>query len=310
MNEEDIMKKFVARLMSNPCFAKETPFKIEEQIRLFFETNQQGLKPTFSSENYFPHLSWEESGQLFYKTLREMTNTAVQPMLQALAMNQLDYSFVEVLSSRKRLKDDYGAQLLTFLNEMMNMDAVRINMDTVLNAISHRLPDKYISEIFFKRSYTIFEIEKVQKLNLNAAQTTEFIKIALLIHLVGYASKLEKSNVKQKGKNSLLFLTRRQTENLFHQYKSKLSLFPEALIQSGIKTNMSFAEDEMLEATSRVSRIIYELGKSYRPDIKVSRGAETFEKSWFQIQKKNYGYFGFDKKMVDEFYRISAENYW
>jgi hypothetical protein len=50
--------------------------------------------------------------------------------------------------------------------------------------------------------------------------------------------------------------------------------------------------------------------KHYKPYTKVDRGAETPDKSWFNIARRNYKYYGFDIKMLDEFYKIAAENNW
>lgn len=305
------MQKFIARLMANSCFSDETPFKIEDQIKLFFNSNQQALRPTFSSADFFPEMNWEEARKHFFITLREMTNKAVQPVLQKLISSQIDFSFLNVINRRKRLPEEYSTQFLEFLNHMIRLEPVRRKMDAVLTAINYRLTDKYIEEIFEKRCYTVFEIEKVQKLRLNSSDTASFIKISLFIHLIGYTlDDVTLGGLGSRHESNGLFLIEQQCNKLFEQYKSKLSYMPEDLVRNGIKTNMSFFEDEMLPATSRISRIIFELGKSYRPDIQIARGAETFEKSWFQIQKKNFRFFGFDEKIIDEFYRISAENYW
>ena len=305
------MQKFIHRLMANSCFAEETPFKVEDQIKLFFNVNQGSLKPTFSSQEFFPDLKWEEARKLFYITLREITNKAIRPTLNKLISTQLDFAFLNILSRRKRLPDEYSAQFLEFLLELIKKEPVRKKMDAVLTAINFRLVDKYVEEIFQKRSYTVFEVEKVQRLRLNAKDSASYIKLSLFLHLLAYT--LGDVSVGGQGthsENNVLFLSEKQCTALFNQSKKMLSYLPEDLLLNGIKTNMSFMEDTMLPATSRISRIVFQLGKSYRPDVQISRGAETFEKSWFQIQKKNFGFFGLDEKMIDEFYRIAAENYW
>jgi len=305
------MQKFITRLMANSCFADETPFKIEDQIKLFFNVNQSSLKPTFSSEAFFPQLSWEESRKLFYITLREMTNKAIRPTLNKLISTQMDFSFLNVINRRKRLPEEYSTQFLEFLIELIKQEPVRKKMDTVLTLINFRLVDKYIEEICLKRSYTVFELEKVQKLRLNPKDTTSYIKLSLFIHLLAYTlDDVSKGGQGARSESNVLFLNEKQCITIFEQYKSKLSYLPEELVLNGVKANMSFMEDEMLPASSRISRVLFQLAKSYRPDIQIARGAETFEKSWFQIQKKNFRFFGFDEKMIDEFYRIAAENYW
>jgi hypothetical protein len=43
---------------------------------------------------------------------------------------------------------------------------------------------------------------------------------------------------------------------------------------------------------------------------KVDRGAESPDKSWFSIAKKNADYYGFDRRMLDELYMIAGDNNW
>jgi hypothetical protein len=42
----------------------------------------------------------------------------------------------------------------------------------------------------------------------------------------------------------------------------------------------------------------------------VDRGADTPDKSWFSIARRNFKFYGYDVKMIDEFYKIAAENGW
>jgi hypothetical protein len=42
----------------------------------------------------------------------------------------------------------------------------------------------------------------------------------------------------------------------------------------------------------------------------VDRGANGPDSSWFSVARRNYKYYGFDIKMLDELYRIAADNGW
>ena len=48
----------------------------------------------------------------------------------------------------------------------------------------------------------------------------------------------------------------------------------------------------------------------FKANVKVDRGADTPDKSWFNIARKNSRFFGFDDKMLEELYKIAAENGW
>jgi len=85
---------------------------------------------------------------------------------------------------------------------------------------------------------------------------------------------------------------------------------PEELVKSAVRSNLSFEGHKYLQATSRLTSIINSLSRSLKADMMVDRGASSPEKSWFSIARKNYKYFGWDIKMLDELYRFSAENNW
>ena len=85
---------------------------------------------------------------------------------------------------------------------------------------------------------------------------------------------------------------------------------PEVLVKSAVRSNLSFVDHKYIQATSRITSIINSLARSVKTDMKVDRGASTPEKSWFSIARRNYKYFGWDIKMLDELYRFAAENNW
>jgi len=42
----------------------------------------------------------------------------------------------------------------------------------------------------------------------------------------------------------------------------------------------------------------------------IDRGAESPDKSWFAVARKNADYYGFDKRMIEDLYRIARDNNW
>ena len=92
--------------------------------------------------------------------------------------------------------------------------------------------------------------------------------------------------------------------------KTQLSAIPEALLASGLNSNVSWEETNNVEATARLTAIFAMRGKTYRPIVHVDRGADTPDKSWMSIARKNYKVYGLDIKMLDEFYKIAADNGW
>ena len=87
-------------------------------------------------------------------------------------------------------------------------------------------------------------------------------------------------------------------------------MLPEEVLSSAVHANVSFLENPGLEATSRISSIISAMSKNFKPGQKIDRGADTPDKSWLSVSRRNFRYYGYDIKIIDEFYIIAAENGW
>jgi hypothetical protein len=143
-----------------------------------------------------------------------------------------------------------------------------------------------------------------------------FIKLVMLIGLIGFIRSNNSDNTvfyeANKDKISLGNTSSQKIhfEKVIRQFIANQSIFSEDLIKKGALFPINFNEDKSLPATSRIANIFFGLGKNYKPKAKVDKGADTYDKSWFQVQKKNYRYFGYDIDMLNELYCIASENRW
>ena len=92
--------------------------------------------------------------------------------------------------------------------------------------------------------------------------------------------------------------------------KQPLAVLPDEVFVSAINSNISFMDNQYLEATARITAILTQMYKNYKPGMKIDRGAVSPEKSWINTARRNFRFFGFDIKMLDEFYKFAAENNW
>jgi len=99
-------------------------------------------------------------------------------------------------------------------------------------------------------------------------------------------------------------------ERVFQAIQKKAVGIPDQVIHSAVNSNLSFLDNNQLEATSRISAIINMMCKSVRPEVKQDKGADSANKSWLGVARRNFRYYGFDIKIIDEFYKIAAENGW
>jgi len=77
-----------------------------------------------------------------------------------------------------------------------------------------------------------------------------------------------------------------------------------------VHANMSFVEHPSVEATARLASVFSARARGYQPNQRVDRGADTPDKSWFSVARRNYKFYGFDVKILDELYSVAAELLW
>lgn len=310
------MQAFIKRLTLNPCFANETPLAVEENIILFFLQNYNALRNTFTTPDYFPNMQWFEIENLFFKVLVDEVNLKLNSMIEKLLHGKINLGFMNTLLKRQINVMNFENQLLKIILKLLERFEIRRKFDPILKLINRGIVDAYIKEIFEKRSYTAREIERVEKLKLDPSEIPHYLKVMLLLSSLAYIrTDLDNASIHQKinvGEVKYPNLHSRLNfyKQITNEYTPELNLFPPDYIEKSLKSHMSFAEDEFLPATCRLSKIFYFYGKSFKPNVKVDKGAETFGKSWFQIQRRNYKFYGFDNGILEELYRIAAENYW
>ena len=84
----------------------------------------------------------------------------------------------------------------------------------------------------------------------------------------------------------------------------------EKTVSLAVKANLPDTMTALEEGSSRFLYILCSRFHNFKPMAKVDRGAETPDKSWFAIARKNAKLFGFEKNMLEEFYRIAGDNNW
>jgi hypothetical protein len=311
------MLAFINRLTQNPVFATETPIKIEENIYAFLIQNATALRSTFNSAAFFPGVGWNDVQNLFSEVLTNMVNQNLQPHIKMALEKKTNYQFVNVLLGRQLPPNQFQEQIQMFLGKIMNRIEIRRNLDSVLKIINYDVIDKYMQQIFRIKSYIAFEIRNVEKLKIPEEMIPHYIKIILVISLLSfYRADIDASSTltQRLAVNEVKFGTTAMQKDFYKklvgQFAQDLNVFNQEFLLKSVSSHMNFLDDPQIPATSRLAKIFFNLGRHFKPNMKIDKGAETFEKSWFVAQRRNFKFFGFDIKMLDELYRIAAENYW
>ena len=303
--EVEKAKLFVTRLLSNPTLKTLNPLQKEEQILSFMEVNAGQLLPTLSSSAFFPGESWSTIKGLLITSLRDLIDELLIPGIQRQLYEKINFNFISLLGKQNRSQEEIKEELFTFTRKIVSIPEGRRDFSGSYNAVSHQIVDKYIENVFYNHSYIHFELTKVQRLKMNKDEIKDMIKLSLILRPSIY---ILSGGLLKDGSSGII--SQSFAEKVEASLIKEIPSLPEALIKSAIRSNLSFEDHKYLQATSRLTSIINSLARSVKTDMKVDRGASTPEKSWFSIAKRNYKYFGWDIKMLDELYRFSAENNW
>jgi len=298
---------FVKRLLMNPALQQFEILHKEEQIINFLNSNSQNLFPTLTSTQFFPNQSWQNIFNLLYNALLSQINEELFKELETL-LTRINYSFVSFLRDTNYPLSKCRDQIYDFEKKILNKYEARNSFRGSFAAVKIGIIDKYIEQVFRRREYVHFELIKVQRLKMSKEEIKDFIKATLVlknaIHLVTVGgADMSIGNVTD-------IVQRPFADKVNKMLQEKLRLLPPELIASAVNSNLSFLENKNMETTSRIASVFSMRCKNYKPYNKVDRGAETPDKSWFNIARRNYKYYGFDIKMLDEFYKIAAENNW
>jgi hypothetical protein len=298
-------EQFIGRLLANPALSDLLPLSKEEQIQQFFKVNGSQLYPTLSSAAFFPKRDWQQIQAILDSALREMIDRELQVQLTR-AVENIDFGFVSFLSQGGRQDATLDRALLDFQKKLLKKHEARKTLNGPLAAMTYGTTDRYVDEVFKRREYVHFELTKVQKLRMSKEEIKHLVRASLLlrngIHILA---------VDASGATDVSLVVQKDfADRVVHMLSGQLKAVSEDLLRSAIHSNVSFLENPSLETSARFTSIFAVRCHNYRPMNRVDRGADTPDKSWFSIARRNYKYYGFDIKMLDELYKIAGENGW
>ena len=299
---------FIDHLYKNPALHHYTPLQREEQIIQFLEKNTHTLAPTLSSADFFPGYNWERIVELLTGTLQDKTNTLFISELKELITQSINYNFLREFEMESVNYDVVQSQIESLLVKLLQNPSARRLINGSYNAVLHNMPSRYITVSFNRKSYLYFEFTKVQRLKLSSDQLNDLIKITMLLMPAIWIG--DQSGVIMNANGAPAQVDPPWIERAFTRVRPELSAIPEQIVRSALRANLSFTDYSDVETTSRISAIFAARARHYNPNAVSDRGAETPDKSWFSIARRNHKYYGYDSKMLEELYSISSDNRW
>ncbi len=305
--DHDKAKAFVGRLLQNPSLRDFSELQREEQIIQFLHVNAAQLGPTLSTQQFFAGKNWNQIFSILLNALYELVNDELLPKLEELIRSKLDLAFLRHMRQTRVDDELVQKQLIAFATDVLKKPDARRNFTGAYSALVFGIADRYLTVAFDQKKYVHFELTKVQRLRMNKEETRNFVRLTLLLRPI---VNLGMSTAATQQERSTGMVQSQFAEKVMHTAKSEMKYIPEQALKSAVDASLSFNENRFVEATSRLAAIFAARSRSYQPNMRVDRGADSPDKSWISVSRRNYKYYGFDIKMLDELYKIAAENNW
>lgn len=296
---------FIGRLWNNPSLKGLSPLQKEEQLRQFLDVNAATLKPTLTSPAFFQGKPWPQIRELMGRVLSDFADKALAPLYEAILQKRMDFSFTQHLAHQAAMPNAVRAQMDGFLKNLSAKPDSRKELTGPLMGVGTGIIDRYMEKIFLRQKYISFELRKVQRLKISPNEIADLLKATMLIRpAIHYF--IPQGHSSSAG----LLVSPAFAAKVADEASKTLNLMPEAVVKAGINSALSFQDNPYLESTARLAAVFSIRCRNLKPGMKVDRGAESSDKSWFNVARKNYKYYGFDLDILVELHGIAAENGW
>ncbi len=306
-SESEKAQAFIGRLLQNPTLKGFSVLQKEEQIIQFLHVNAAQLAPTLSSAQFFPGKNWNQIFSLLISALYQISNQELFADIDAVVTEKIDFTFIQLLKQQQGDDAAIARQLIGMTKKLLEKPEARRAFTGAYTALHFGLVNRYLDEIFARKSYIHFELTKVQRLRLGPEEIRNFIEVNLLlkptVFLVGSTAQAPQDRATGMVQNQF-------AEKVLGTLKKEMRPIPESILKSAVHASVSFNDNRFIEATARLTAVLSTRSRNYQSNIKVDRGADSPDKSWFNTARRNYKFYGFDIKMLDELYKIAAENAW
>lgn len=313
MENSPQIKEFINHLLNVSSIRSETVLRAEAQILNFIFQNKSQLEKTFRTPQYFPELSWDDVLKMIYMELYARSAENVLPLFTAF-INSSDFTFMNKLPGGSALPNDFHREKLSDLIGMIfkNTEA-RFNYNGACTIFKEQVLEKYIGESFRRRDSLYNELVRVQKTYLECDEYITFIKVLLLVRNAAYlkiSTSAGASNINMFEAAKVPGKLAKFLDEAVINLRQTAPNCPERVIKLAFKSHLKRDQTDIEDASSRLLYILCSRFNSYTPLKTVDRGAESPDKSWFSVARKNADHLGFDRRMVEVLYQIAGENNW
>jgi hypothetical protein len=280
----------------------------EEQALQFLGANGPQLQPVFASLGMDLAQGWREAVASVAHAVRAESDRLLEHELSAISTSRLTLSFFPALTGGRQAPAAARGELLALFQRTARHPVSRSALAGSLSAARSDLTDKYIPQASERKKYIYVEVTRVQKLSLPAADLADLIRFDLMMRPAAYLFITAGTAPEKDAGYSAL--QEQYIQKVLPGVAALLPSFPPALLLAGLRSTLPFPATAGIEAAARLTAILALRGRALAPGVVVDRGADTPDKSWFNVNRRNARWHGLDPGMLDELYTIASENRW
>jgi hypothetical protein len=300
--------RFASRLLDTPALRQLPAPQKEEQALQFLRSNGPQMGSIFASLGLDVSRGWQEPAAQVAHAIRAESDRGLAALLDDLATTRIGFSFYPALAGGRQAPPSARGELRALLQRTAAHPIARSALGGSMSAARSDLIDKYIPQAWERKKYVYVEITRVQRLNLQPAAVVDLTRFALAVRPAAYlfitpGERPEKDAGFTPLQESYLV-------KILPSIAALLPSIPPPLIGMGLRGTLAFPLTPGVEAVSRLSAIMALRGRNLAPGMIVDRGADSPDKSWFNVNRRNARWHGLDAMMLDELYTIAAENGW
>jgi len=300
------IERFAARLLETPGLRQLPALQKEEQAVQFLKTNGPRIQPVFASLGLDVTRGWKEPAAIIARAVRVEADRQLGKEIASFIGSRCTLSFYPGVAGGRQPPSRAREELVALIQRMASHAVARGMLSGALAAAESDLTDRYISEGWERKKYLYSEITRVQRLNLPAAELAELVRFILIVRSAPYLHVTPGSTDKKESGPG--HLQESFLQKVLPHVSSLLPSLPPPLVNMALRSALAFPA--RIEATARIAAVLALRGKTLVPGLVVDRGADTPDKSWLSVARRNAQWHGLDPRLLDELYTIAAENGW
>jgi hypothetical protein len=304
----DPIPRFISRMFETPALRTLPALQKEEQALQFLRQNGPQLQPLLASMGIAASAGWQGTFERLAREIRSLSDAMLETEIFRAVEERLHFEFYPALEANRQPPSTSREEIVALCRRSANHPVSRRALSGSLSAVLADVTDKYISQIWERRKYSYVEITKVQRLSLKMQECADLLRFVLLVRPAAYLHVMP--DVQTGPEAGFAPVQEQALQRAFHGLTAQLAATPPTLVRMAIRSALPYPSTKGLEAIPRLAAIFALRGRALIPTLVVDRGADSPDKSWFNIARRNASWRCLDPRMLDELYSIASENGW